>query len=74
VISKQHRVSKNCEQIQQQVVVDSKRKVFQRSKVADIVQSKCSCIPFVHQYKGGRLWKDFVEFQAPYTFLLQMQR
>jgi len=74
VIGKQHCVSRSCEQIQQQVEVDSKQKAFQMSKVASTVQSKRSCVLSVHQYEDERLWKDFVEFQVPCTFLLQMQR
>ena len=67
-------VSKNCEQIQRQVTVDSRQKAFQMSKVISTVQSRHSCVLSVHQYEGERLWKDFVEFQVPCIFLLQMQR
>jgi len=70
----QHYVSRNCVQTPQLEGVDSKLRVSQMSKVANIVQSTHSCIQFVHQYKGERLWIDFVGFQVLCTSLLQIPR
>ena len=67
------RVSMSCVQIQRQVEVDSRQRVFQMSKVVSTVQSTHSFVLSVHQCEGERQWKDFVESQEPCTFLSQRQ-